>query len=250
MYRRALFRKYDIRECVVMIERMAQNQLHKEPKKTLRVAVETPRLNVSWLPTTSATHKNSSDALAALAQYRERHAIIDRIDRTNIIHQRTKSIFEKTCQSDNANKYTMEDFHQELAQKVTSPNRGLKPCKFGQFSKSEPNRLTEFEKIRIEFQAKLAAKRSTAAPQCSPPLPPPLPPHAKPKLSWEELKALYPKRYPVVECIAMPIPHRADSTTYGFSLAISQTVRNFVLYVFFLHHTCFVYIFIFLFFNQ
>lgn len=215
------------------LERLTESQIQKETK-TLRLVptAKTPRLNVSWIPAPSTTHENSADALAALDQYRQQNGVVPRIDGKNVIRQRSKSIFaENVCQSNsskscNVNEITIEDLNREFTEKYNTPNRGLKASSsWHRLAGSQPKQLSECYKIRDEFRTKLAAKKSTA----TPPTPPPLPPQDnKPKLSWNQMKALETKKYPVVQCVVAI--RRTNANGFSSShMAVTQNINNFLL---------------------
>lgn len=231
MYRQALFQKHGIRDCVVKIDRMSENDiLNVLPKKSFRLTptTGTPRKNVSWIPASSSTQGNSTDALYALDIHRNRNDVVPRVVVKNVKRQRAKSMF-----AERANKFTIDDLHVEFTEKYSSPNRGLKPGNGRQLLEPRPKPLSECQRIHGELQAKLAAKRATAA---APP-PPPAPLLLQAKLSWDQLKALEPKKYPVVQCNVERRPRCAPmmtDVTEGSSSAyeqMNQSIQRFFEYV-------------------
>lgn len=225
MYRRALFRKYDIRECAVQLERMSESQLSKlAPKKKLSLLskVGSPRWNISWMPNKSATRKNSSEALSALDKYRLGNGVVSRTDGRNVIRQRAKSLFvDNVRPTDSAKNITMDDFHVEFNDRYNKPNRGLKTLDERHVPEHQPRPLSEFEKIRNELKAKLEAKKAAA----NAPAPPPLPVHDASKLSWDQLKSLEVNKYPVVQCV---VKEKLPSVSHGFSLAYNKVVQTMI----------------------
>lgn len=163
------------------------------PRTTFRLAtsVKTLRSNVSWIPTPSQIQKNATDCISGLKAYRQTIGVTSNVGQKNMIRRRAKSLFiAKTDQSiKNDNKSTMDDLHIEFNKKYNSPNHGLKPSADRQLPKMQPQ-LTDCRKIFDELQAKLMVKRA--------PRPPPFPtPNVK--MSWNQLKLLQVKRYPVVQ---------------------------------------------------
>lgn len=217
LYRQALFRELNIRECVVSVERVFVGNQAQKPHQPLVPTDKPIRSQVSWLPAASVTRESSASALSALTTYREQNDVVTRVDRKNVILQRTKSIVaEKPCRSlDSQPKPTLNDFHYELTEKCKRPNRGLKPCSVRPLSNIKASeQLTDAQKIRIEFEKKIKAKRSI-------PKPPPPPPINQQKLSWTQLKSLTPKKYPVVECNFISGQSKMPSMTAAKCLALN-----------------------------
>lgn len=199
MYRQALFGKYGIRECFVKLERISDEKQAAKSTNQLIPTAAPLRAQVSWLPAPSATRRKSVVALSELEKYREKNDVVPRIVGRNIIRQRAKSIF-----AENPRPSTINDLNQEFVEKYNSPNHGLKPCSERQLYGTQisgAQKITDCQKIRNEFEAKLAAKKARAiVAAAAMPKPPPSVEIIKPKLSWNQLKALVSKNYPTVEC--------------------------------------------------
>lgn len=134
-------------------------------KKTLclKPKIINVRQNVSWLPTSSSTKKNSVDAVSALATYHHQHSIAQPVAKKNVKRQRAKSMFaERNWQPGNTRekKSTIDDMHLELSARYNSPKKGLKPSTERQLPELQPPPLSEFQKIYNELKAKLAAKKA------------------------------------------------------------------------------------------
>lgn len=69
----AVFHKYKIRNCSVVLERIKIKKT--KPKKLLSLVKEhSVRNHVAWLPTTSTTIENSAAAISGLSDYRKAFA--------------------------------------------------------------------------------------------------------------------------------------------------------------------------------
>lgn len=192
-----MFRYYGVRDCSVNLERMSQDDILKfttKKKNLLMPMDEALRSNVSWLPDVSQTKKNSADALSALAVYQDQNCVLPRVAKS-IIRQRAKSMFVETYESKEEEMSTMDDFHSEFSRMYDRPNRGLKSGAVRVLTDLQPKQLSDCQKLHNELKAKLAGKRSAAAG----PQPPPLPPNGSVKLTWDQLKALVVRKYPLVE---------------------------------------------------
>lgn len=251
MFREALFQKHGIRNCFVKLDRLSDKDIQEvAPKKKLQLAPKTGsvRSNVSWLPASTSTQQNSADALSALSIYHDQNGIVPRVDKKSVKRQRAKSMFvDRTCQPNNAgqNQFTMDDLHVEFTERYSSPNRGLKPSNQRHLSEAQPQQLSDSQKIYNELRAKLAARKAivAAGAQTTPSSPPPLP-QMKPILSWDQLKALESKKYPVVQCSVESVPKNAPSMKNDAVASSSaydkmnQAIKQFMLYVCtFLHFT-------------
>lgn len=205
-----MFRYHGVRDCSVNLERMSQDVICKfttEKKKLLMPMDKTLRSNVSWFPNVSQTKKNSADALSALAVYQDQNCVLPRVTKS-VIRQRAKSMFVERSESHDeeeeeeekkeGKKLTMDDFHVELSNMYDRPNRGLRSGADRVLTCLQPKPLSDCQKLYNELKAKLAAKRLAVA---APPPPPPLPPKMKVRLSWDQLKALEPKKYPLVKAV-------------------------------------------------
>lgn len=170
------------------------------PKKILQLApkIVPVRFNVSWISTPSSTKENSAEALSALEVYRHQNGVVQSLAGTkNVKRQRAKSMFVERSHSQSV-KFSMDDMHHEFTARYNSPNRGLKSNADRQLAEAQPQPLSDCQKIYNELKARLLAKRA--------PVPPPLPPNQQQKLSWNELKALVPKQFPLVQGYVKPRP--------------------------------------------
>lgn len=71
MFRDALCQKHGIRDCFVRVERLTDDQIPKKKKWLSAPKARSVRLEVSWLPSVSATKSSSCAALKCLADYRK-----------------------------------------------------------------------------------------------------------------------------------------------------------------------------------
>lgn len=170
MFQKALLDKYKIRNCVVRLERMARvEDINKEPSEDLRLAPKEKSLrsNVSWLPLSSTTQKNSSEAMAALENYRKEIDFVPTVTGKNVIRQRAKSVYIESIQPDNSNEngVTMDDLHLEFREKYNSHNRGLKSVGERQLPEAQAKPISQYQKIYNEFLVKLAAKKTKNKPK-------------------------------------------------------------------------------------
>lgn len=169
-FEKALLEKYGIKNCVVRLERLAQRETSTEdPPKNLRLSPQKKplRSNVSWMPVASSTLKHSSDAVAALATYREEIDFVPSVTKNNVIRQRAKSVYVESVQLNDSNEsnVTMDDLHFEFRGKYNSPNRGLKPVSVRQLPEAQPKPTSQFQLIYNEFLEKLAAKKANIDPK-------------------------------------------------------------------------------------
>lgn len=70
MYRMAVFQKYKIRNCHVVIEKIVVDKT-KTKKLLSSVKQHSVRNHVGWIPTTSAIIENSAVAISGLSDYRK-----------------------------------------------------------------------------------------------------------------------------------------------------------------------------------
>lgn len=164
MLQQALLREYGIRNCVVRLDRLAENDILIATQKKLRLEpkMKNVRLNVSWLPAPSSTKKNSVEALSTLDSYRHQNSIVKTVGGKNVKRQRAKSMFiESNSWSNNKDrkKATMDDMHLELAKMYSSPKRGLKLSTNRQLPELQPQPLSDFQKMANELKAKVEAKK-------------------------------------------------------------------------------------------
>lgn len=77
--------------------------------------------------------------------------------------ERAKSMFterghQPRAVGQNKQWITMDDMHNEIAEKFGLPNLGLKPVQQRKLAESLPTQMTDFQKLFKEFKAKLQAK--------------------------------------------------------------------------------------------
>lgn len=133
MFRKALFEKYCIRDCVVRLDRSTNSNIFSAfQKKKLLASKGNLRSEISWLPNSSSALMNSSDALSTLAVYHGKNVIVPPIARKNVRRQRVKSIFadnaKSNTQSNDSNKmtYSMNNSSPNLC-RTSTHNRSLGP---------------------------------------------------------------------------------------------------------------------------
>lgn len=163
MYRKALFEKHRIGNCVVRLDRLRDCDIPKLPpnKKLLLVPKKgTLRSDVSWLPVPTQMNR---EALSGLATYQEKNDVVPRIATKNLRRERTKSMFAERSKSiqqlnNSDEKFTMDDMHSELRARMASPNRGLVSAHKRILPEPKPRRLSIWEKLQNELKERLEAK--------------------------------------------------------------------------------------------
>lgn len=167
LFRSALLRKYAIKDCFVRLDRLEGNGIiEAPPQKLLRLESkhESVRSNVSWMPAPSSISQNAADALAALAMYQQENRVVAPIARKCVKRHRAKSMFaESTWQSHNssgAKRFSIDDMHVELQEKMNRPNKGLKPCGDRQLPERSPSPISHMQKMMNEIKATFLARKA------------------------------------------------------------------------------------------
>lgn len=154
VFRKAIFEKYRISDCVVRLDRKLPNSnenIHLAPEGSIRSkAICFP----------SSVLEKSSEALTSLATYREEHSLVPFGNKKNVTRVRTKSMFANRDETadEESTRYSLEDLNTEFRLKFSSPNRGLKPIEQPAQKLQQP--LSQWQIIQKEFQNRIQAKHN------------------------------------------------------------------------------------------
>lgn len=154
VFRKALMRYHRIRDCSVRINRCNMSKIPiKSTNKELR-AVPNKNIysNIAWLP--SSTHR-SDGMLSALASYQMQNSVVPSVS-IKKRQFRNKTVFVKP---------TPGDLESEFLEKINLPNKGLKPVSHRQLSAPKEQPLSIWEKMVIEFKAKIKTKKLITEPK-------------------------------------------------------------------------------------
>lgn len=165
-FEKALLKYHRIRDCVVRLERLDLDDIIRKStsqKLLLKPQAASIRSNVSWMPTTSSTRKNSSEALFALSIYHKKIDFTPTVAGKNVKRQRAKSMYTERAvrpQKDGGKNVTIDDLNLEFNERYNRPNRGLKPASDRQLPQLPSKPITQYQKIFNEFLEKVAAKEN------------------------------------------------------------------------------------------
>lgn len=159
VFKRALFKALGIRDCFVRIDRLFVSEHLVSSKKKLLPSKGNLRSQVSWLPSSSAVLKNSSEARSALADYQEKNDIGPTVGRKNVLKQRAQFMLGNRSNDGQLNDTDgMKNHISEWQTKFTSPNFGLKSSDDHLLRLKQQQPLTCFQKLLDGFKRRVESK--------------------------------------------------------------------------------------------